>query len=107
MNNKPNSGSFKPGHKGGGRPKKTDDERVAYDYLVKRTPAAAKRLVELVDSEDEKIALGATLGHLKIVVGDLSRVSDKDGKNLASEFAGLTAEEIIRIIGEIKRARGP
>lgn len=75
---------FKKGQSGnpGGRPPKTESERAAEEYLRAHTLGAAKRLVELQRSETEKIALGAVIAHLRIVVGELERVSGPNGERL-------------------------
>ncbi len=93
MKSKANATSFKPGNKGGGRPAKTDEERAGYAFLSERTVGAAQRLVQLEASDDEKIALAATVAHLKIVIGDLQREAGKDGEPLTPHSA-LTLEEL-------------
>lgn len=89
---------FQKGQSGnpGGRPVKTDDERAGELYLRERTQAAAERLVQLQQSDDEKIALGATVAHLKITLGTLERQGDAAG-NSVNPFSGLTHEELVAI----------
>lgn len=89
-------GKFVKGHKRGGRPAKTEEERAAYEYLCEKTQKAARRLVELEDSTEEKIALAAVLGHLKIVVGEFQRTDD--GKASLDEHEGWTKAEILELI---------
>jgi hypothetical protein len=86
----------------GGRPKKTDDERAAENYLRERSEAAAQRLVELQSSADDKVALGACLGHLKITVGTLERQADPDGKP-RRPLAGARPDLLLKLIEELKK----
>ena len=77
-----------------GRPRATDDERAAAKYLRDRTLGAAQRLVQLQASDDEKIALGATLGHLKITLGTLERQAGPNGEAPVNPYAAVTVEEL-------------
>ena len=87
---------FQPGQSGnpGGRPPKTDDERAGELYLRERTLSAAKRLVELQSSDDEKIALGATSAHLKITLGTLERQAGANGESLNPMFVAMDPSEL-------------
>ena len=90
----PNMRKGEPSTNPSGRPKKTDDERAAESYLRDRTLGAAQRLVQLQASDDEKIALGATLGHLKITLGTLERQAGPNGEATSNPYAELTVDEL-------------
>ncbi len=87
---------FQAGQSGnpGGRTPKTDDERAAELFLRDKTLAAAQRLVQLQSSDDEKIALGATLGHLKITIGTLERQAGPNGEAVAHPLASWPPEKL-------------
>lgn len=55
------NGYWAPGHSGNprGRPKVTPEQREALRLLAEGTVKAAKKLLRLVDSEDERVALAA------------------------------------------------
>lgn len=90
------STSVKPGQRlnPSGRPAKTEDEKLASGYLRAQTLATAQRLVQLRESSDEKIALGACQTILRITLGDTVRAPvDEDGKT-QNPFDGLTVEQL-------------
>ena len=70
-----NSGSFRPGQSGNpsGRPKKDPD---AMAILKAAVPSAAARLVELTRSQNEKIALQASVAILDRVWGKPTQTQD-------------------------------
>lgn len=70
-----NSGSFRPGQSGNpsGRPKKDPD---AMAILKAAVPSAAARLVELAQSQNEKIALQASTAILDRVWGKPTQTQD-------------------------------
>jgi hypothetical protein len=90
-----------------GRPARKPDERAAEDFLRDRTLAAAQRLVQLQASDDEKVALGAVQCHLKLAIGEISRVAGADGKTLLVELvkriASAPAEQREAIEAELER----
>lgn len=73
----------------GGRPRKSDEERAGEEYLRERTLGAAKRLVALQDSENEKVALGACIAHLKLTLERPALPPSRD-----DEYAPLTTAEL-------------
>ncbi len=75
----------------GGPAKKTDEQRAAEEYLRDKTLFAAQKLVKLQDSDDEKIALGAIIAHLKMTIGEVKR---SDGKNGPDPYETITTEEL-------------
>jgi hypothetical protein len=79
-----------------GRPPKTDEMREAEEALAKLSPVAVKKLEQLMQTADEKIQAQVALGIVKATIGELSRVSDKDGNPLAG-FANMTREEILEV----------
>jgi len=62
---------FKPGNNANpsGRPKLTEAEIEAKRILSERTPRAAQRLGELLDSDDDRVALAASLALLDRQLG--------------------------------------
>lgn len=52
-----------------GRPKLTEPEKEAKRILTERTPRAAQRLGELLESEDDRVALAASLALLDRQLG--------------------------------------
>jgi hypothetical protein len=86
---------FPPGVSGNpsGRPKQTEEQRRALEILNAATPRAARRLVKLLRSFDEKVALAASMALLNRVLG-------KDPIALESEAtkARLTAEAALAIV---------
>ncbi len=54
--------------------------------------------MQLQESDDEKIALGAVVAHLKMAIGELQRVANSDGGNvLGVDFAGWTPEQVLEL----------
>jgi len=85
-----------------GRPAKTDEQRAAEDYLREKSHHAAMRLVQLIDSDDEKIAMGSAQAVLKITLGDTVRAPvDEEGRTVGA----VDAEEIARRARDMVAAR--
>lgn len=78
---------------GSGRRPRTEEVMLAEEMLWEATPRSVKRLLELVESTDEKIALGAVTTHLKTTVGVLERRGGPDGSPLAP-VVSLSLEEL-------------
>lgn len=76
-----------------GPKKRTEEQMQAEEMLWESTPAAVRRLLELERSDDEKIALGATVHHLKTTLGVLQRKAGPDGETL-TPHAALTSDEL-------------
>lgn len=81
-----------------GRPRKTDEERAAEAYLRDKTLDAAKRLVQLQSSDDEKIALGAVIAHLRLTVGEVKRDADASGDPVAPAVRQMTRGEMLELV---------
>ncbi len=82
-----------------GRPAKTDAERAGEMYLRERTEEAAERLCQLQKSSDEKIALGATIAHLKITLGTLERKAGANGEDpVIDELRRATLEQLLELV---------
>ncbi len=90
----PNMRKGAPSVNPSGRPAKTDAERAGEMYLRERTEEAAERLCQLQKSSDEKIALGATIAHLKITLGTLERKAGANGEDPVDPLEGWTAEKL-------------
>lgn len=75
----------------GGRPPKTDEQRAAEEYLRDKSLFAAQRLVQLQSSDDEKVALGAIIAHLKMTIDKGQR---SDGKSGPDPYETLTTDEL-------------
>lgn len=71
---------------------------LAEEMLWEATPKSVKRLLELVESTDEKIALGAVTTHLKTTVGVLERKAGVDGSPIEATLMGATLEQILEIV---------
>ena len=105
MARRANQTSFQKGQVGNpkGRKPKTPDQRAAEDYLRDTTKAAAERLVELEHSSDEKIALGAVSCHLKLSVGEISRVALGNGGSFLPQLIALKPEHREAVESELER----
>lgn len=95
---------FKKGQSGNpaGRPKAaTDIVKIARDNSDK----ALKRLVKLIDSEEERVALAAAMAVLDRAVGKPAQTvahATKDVKDIAE----LTTAELISILDHARNGRG-
>ena len=94
------NGRFVPGVSGnaGGRPKVPTDVRAALDG---GSVAAAQRLVELVKSQDERVALSASLALLDRVLGKApasvevtSAPAEADWDRMRQAVASLTLQHL-------------
>ena len=99
------NGRYLPGVTGnpGGRPKVPMDVRSA---LEAGSLAAAQRLVELVNSEDERVALSASMAILDRVLGKppasvevTSAPAEPDWERMQRAVASLTIEHLEAIHG--------
>lgn len=82
----------------GQRGRRTEEVLAAEEALWESTPKAVKRLLELIASTDEKIALGAVTAHLKTTIGVLERKGNSDGSPLDSALNGATLDQLLEII---------
>ena len=96
-------GRFLPGTTGnpGGRPKTAPDVRAA---LEAGSLAAAQRLVELVNSEDERVSLSASLALLDRVLGKVSASlevtsapAEADWDRMRQAVASLTLQHLAAV----------
>ena len=94
------NGRYLPGATGnaGGRPKTAPDVRAA---LAAGSLAAAQRLVELVKSEDERVALAASMALLDRVLGKApasievtSAPAEADWDRMRQAVASLTLQHL-------------
>ncbi len=88
-------GRFAPGVSGnpGGRPKVTAE---AKDALRAALPRAIQRLRELMDSDDERVALSACQAVIDRNLGKLPMAEDADAS--AGVLDGLTQEQLMAIV---------
>lgn len=89
--------AWKPGQSGnpGGRPPMSDAVREAMDMLRQATPGAVRRLVELMASDDEKVAHAAA----KTIVD--KAVPDK----LDAEAANAAASALVSLVVDLGAAK--
>lgn len=88
---------WKPGQSGNpnGRPKVPEDVKAA---LKKNTLRAVQRLVELMESQDERVAILACNSILDRSLGKAQAAVDVDGEEDAPKAMNLTAEQALRIV---------
>lgn len=88
-----------PSRNPSGRAPLTEDQRLAQGILAAATPAAARRVIELMASGDEKIALAAA----KTII-DKSVPDKLDGDALqgGNPFAELTTEQLVAFVRAAK-----
>jgi len=83
---------WRPGETGNwrGRPRLTAEQREARALLTQGTPAAARRLLELVDSVDEKVALAACQVLLaRLPAEEIEQLQTSDAHSLAEQLRWL------------------
>jgi hypothetical protein len=90
------TGRFPPNVSGNpsGRPKLTEEQREALTILNAATPKAAKKLVKLIRSLDDRVALQAALALLNRVLGKEPAKADDS----AAPQAHLSAAAALAIV---------
>ena len=78
-------------------------KRDAEAYLRANTIVAARRLVELIGSSDEKVALGAATAHLKLAIGEISRIANENGGSFLPALLALPVQRQEEVLDELER----
>lgn len=88
-----------------GRAPKTDAQREAETLLRDADPDAARRLLQLEQSSDEKVALAAVVAHLKFTQGEKMRTEVNDVTE-RSPLASATVEELVAVLALVRAKKG-
>lgn len=95
---------FKPGQSGNpnGRPKKTEAERAAEKLSRTEAERAMKKIVKLIDSDDDRVALAAAQHVLDRALGKAVQhtKNETDVTHHGSEPVSQTAEWIAGVLRE-------
>lgn len=100
---------FQPGQSGnpGGRIKRTPEMQEAISLAANATPRAMQRLIDLIDSKDEKVSIAASNSIIDRTLGKAAQpiVGDKDHDPVqVDEISGLPRELRLKLQAKMLEA---